>query len=116
MLVDEPIVNKLLSNLTDGNLNNKSFPDSLSGQEVSDNNMISYSGVALKSETEINLDKLCRIGSTSRPYICVLIGDTEVNALVDRGSSRTYLNARGLPIIESNSIQIDKLKLGITCF
>lgn len=66
----------------------------------------------LASEYIINLDKLCGIGLKSRPYINVLVGNTEVHALADTGSSRTYLNSVGQSIVETDRTKINKLESG----
>ncbi|XP_051153756.1 uncharacterized protein LOC127277011 [Leptopilina boulardi] len=81
-------------------------------QEKDTNNLTQDSAHVKCRESGINLDELCGIGPHSRPYIKLLIGGAEVQALVDPGSSKTYLNAIGKSIVELNGNKIKELESG----
>ena len=52
--------------------------------------------IGLSTDMVLDTPFLFKIGTSSRPYINIEIGGTELYSLLDTGSSRTYLGLTGL--------------------
>ena len=69
--------------------------------------------IGLSTDMVLDTPFLFKIGTSSRPYIDIEIGGTELYSLLDTGSSRTYLGSTGLEAVRSIGCKIDYNKSGV---